>query len=254
MEEDSLCFIAWTEKANEENGKILYEIIEHVVKGGSISDFAGGRYVGMVEGTVGATVPALENLDGGTDVGEGAYQLYSIDSTKEIYDAYLTKLEAAGFKLHTTNVMNKTHTATYYNDDTVVNVMFAGGDPEGALGKTTDRSLRVIVDPMAITSLPSTEKPADADANVTVSSVTLMHPHNLCVVIQLSNGHFVILDSGNNGTQKVLSDFLRSKAPDKNNVIIDAWIFSHFHQDHIGGFIDYMNTSSLTRYIKQPHL
>ena len=127
VEEDSLSFIAWTEAANEAAGEILYEIIEHVVSGGSISDFAGGRYVGTVEGTVGADVPMIEGLDSGNDVGEGAYQLYSLDSTKEIYDAYLAKLEAAGYKKYTDNVMNKTVCATYYNDDTVVSVLFAGG-------------------------------------------------------------------------------------------------------------------------------
>ena len=249
VNENSLCFISWTEPATAAAGEILYEIIEHVVKGGSFADFAGARYVSAVEGTVGEDVPALEGLDGGTDVGEGAYQLYSLDSTKEIYDEYLAKLEAAGYKLHVTNVMNKTYTATYYNDDTVVNVMFAGGDPEGTLGVDTDRSLRVVVDPMAITALPSTEKPALPEAPVTVSSITQLSPTNLCMIIQLSNGHFVILDSGNNGCQGDISKFLRSKAPDKNNVVVEAWIFSHFHQDHIGGFIDYMGVSSLNRYI-----
>ena len=247
---DSLCFIAWTEAANEENGAILYEIIDHVVKGGSFSDFVGGRYVGTVEGTVGADVPALEGLDGGTDVGEGAYQIFSLDSTKEIYDAYLTKLEAAGYTLYTTNVMNQTHCATFYNDDTVVNVMFAGGDAEGTLGVDADRSLRVVIDPLAITALPSLEKPADANATVTVSSVTQLYPTNLCIIFQLSNGHFIILDSGNNGDTKAIVNFLRSKAPDPNNVVIEAWIFSHFHQDHIGGFVDAFTTTSMRSYAR----
>ena len=249
VNEDSLCYIAWTEAANKENGKIFYEIIEHVVKGGSISDFAGGRYVGMVEGTVGEDVPVLDGLDSGTDVGEGAYQLYSLDSTKEIYDAYLAKLEAAGYTFHTSNVMGKTYAATYYNDDTVINVMFAGGDPDGRLGKNSDRSLRVIVEPKSNTALPATEKPADATATVTPTTVTQLYPTNLCIIFQLSNGHFIVLDSGNNGNQKAIVDFLRANAPDKNNVIVEAWIFSHFHQDHIGGFIDFMNSSSLKRYV-----
>ena len=246
---DSLCFIAWTEDANEENAAILYEIIDHVVKGGSYSDFIGGRYVSTVEGTVGENLPALPGLDGGTDVGEGAYQVFSLDSTKEIYDAYLKSLEDAGYKLHTTNVMNKTYAATYYNDNEVVNVVFAGGDPDGTLGVDADRSLRVVVDPMSITALPSTERPADADAEVAISSVSQLWDTNLCIVIQLSNGHYVILDAGNNGKQKVIVEFLKANAPDPKNIVIEAWIFSHFHQDHIGGFIDYMNAASLQRGI-----
>ena len=248
VNEDSLCFIAWTEASNEAAGKILYEIIDHVVKGGSFSDFVGARYVSTVEGTVGADLPALPGLDGGTDVGEGAYQVFSLDSTKEIYDAYLAALAEAGYTFYTSNVMNKTHTATYYNDNEVVNVVFAGGDPEGTLGVDADRSLRVVVDPKAITALPSLEKPDDADADVTVTSVTQLWDTNLCIVFQLSNGHFVILDSGNNGKQKVISDFLRKMAPD-GKPVVEAWFFSHFHQDHIGGFVEYMGISSLNRYV-----
>jgi len=248
VDENSISFVCWTEEAAVETVKLFREIIKHVVNGGSINDFAGGKYIGTVEGQVGDKVPHLDGLDGGTDVGEGSFQVYSLDSTKEIYDGYLKKLENAGFTLHTTNVMNKTYCATYYNEDTVVNVMFAGGDPNGILGVDADRSLRVVVDPLSNTALPATEKPADADANVTVSSITQMSPHNLCIVIQLSNGHFVILDSGNNGTQKELSDFLKKMAPD-GKPVVEAWFFSHFHQDHIGGFVDYMGVSSLSRYV-----
>ena len=246
--EDSLSFIAWTEAANAEAAAILYEIIEHVVNGGSISDFAGGRYVGTVKGTVGESLPALPGLDGGTDVGEGAYQIYSIESTKEIYDAYLKSLEDAGYTLHTTNVMNKTYCATYYNATEVVNVMFAGDMEKSFEVLHPDHSLRVVVDPISITALPSTEIPADADSDAAISSVTLLYPHNLCMVFQLTNGHFIVLDSGNNGTQKEISDFLRDKAPD-GKPVVEAWIFSHFHQDHLGGFIEYMNISSLSRYV-----
>ena len=72
---------------------------------------------------------------------------------------------------------------------------------------------------------------------------------NLCLVIRLSNGHFIVVDSNCNGTQKSILDTLREQAPDKNNVIIDAWILTHFHQDHIGGFVDFIGLSSCLRYV-----
>ena len=256
VNDDSLCFVGWTEAGSAAAGDIFYEILEHVVSGGSISDFAGGRYVGQLEDQVGEDVPMIEDLDSGTDVGEGAMQLYTLDSTKAAYDAYLAKLEAVGYEKYTENVMaGKVYVSTYVKDNTVVTVQFSNGDPNGKIdivydksGMTADRSLRVIIEPLSNTALPSLEKPEDADAKVTVSSVTQMSPHNLCVVIQLSNGHFIVFDSGNNGTQKVLSDFLRDKAPD-GKPVVEAWIFSHFHQDHIGGFVDYTGVSSLMRYI-----
>ena len=253
---DTICLAGWTEAGSAAATDILYEVFDHVAAGGSYTDFIGGRYVGQVEGQVGADVPMLEDLDSGTDVGEGAMQLYTLDSTKAAYDAYLAKLEAVGYTKYTENVMaGKVYVSTYVKDNTVVTVQFSDGDPNGKINvnydkinMTADRSLRVIIEPLSNTALPSLEKPEDADANVTVSSITQMYPQNLCIVVQLSNGHFIIFDSGNNGTQKSLSDFLREKAPD-GKPVVEAWIFSHFHQDHIGGFVDYMGVSSLTRYI-----
>ena len=145
--------------------------------------------------------------------------------------------------------MNRVVVSTYYNDDTVVNVQFANGDTSGFNVATADTSLRVVVEPLANTALPATTAPEDANATVTVSSVSQLSKTNLCLVFQLSNGHFVIVDSGENGNQRAISDFIRSKAPDRNKVVVDAWFFTHFHQDHIGGFVDYMGVSSLLRYV-----
>ena len=153
VNDNSLCFVGWTEAGSAAAGDILYEIIDHVVSGGSITDFAGGKYVGQLEDQVGADVPMLEGIFSGTDVGEGAMQLYTIDSTKAAYDAYLAKLETAGYTKYTENVMaGKVYAATYVKDNTVVTVQFSDGDPNGKLelkydksGMTADRSLRAPV-------------------------------------------------------------------------------------------------------------
>jgi len=245
--EDSIVFVGWNEKASAAAYDVLYEIIDHVVAGGKTSDLVGLIYKGTVPEQVGDDIPKLDGFDSVTDVGEDAFHVYKLDATAEEYNSYLALLEKAGYTLYTTNVMNNTLCATYCNEDTVVNVTYGGGDADKPI-EEVDRSLRVVVDPLANAPLPSKEKPADADSNVTVTSVTQMYPHNLCIVFQLSNGHFIVFDSGNNGTQKELSDFLRKMAPD-GKPVVEAWIFSHFHQDHIGGFIDYMGVSALTRYI-----
>ena len=70
-----------------------------------------------------------------SDVGEGAVQIYSLNSSKE---EYCRSIEKEGYALYTANIMNKTLYATYCNGEVVINVVF-GGD--------TDRSLRIVAEP-----------------------------------------------------------------------------------------------------------
>ena len=246
--EDSITAIGWNQDAAYAAYDIIVELFDHVIAGGKTSDF-GELYSSELTAVMYDPALRFDSFDGITDVGENAYLIYKLVSNMDEYDAYCAQLEKGGYTLYTTNLIaEKVHFATYYNDDTVVNVQFANGGNRTMQNLNPDNSLRIVVEPLANTALPSLEKPEDADAKVTVSSITQMYPHNLCLVLQLSNGHFIVIDSGNNGTQKVLSDFLRAKAPD-GKPIVDAWIMTHFHQDHIGGFVDYMGVNSLKRYI-----
>ena len=256
---DSLCFMCWDESSYEAACAIYYEIFDHVFKGGSFLDFEGGKYVGAAETTLDSDAPIPEKFDSITDVGEGAVQFYSLDSTMEEFEAYCARVADAGFALHTTNVMNKTHCATYYNDKYIVNVVFAGGDAEGVLGETADRSLRIVIEPTAGTALPMLEKETATEEAATPIKLVMLDNNsdhsvdkfsregNLCLIIQLSNGHFIVIDSNNNACAKSVNDYLRGMAPD-GKPIVDAWILTHFHEDHIGGFVTLCNSSSMLRY------
>ena len=81
-------------------------------------------------------LPQCQYLE--SDVGEGAVQIYSLNSNKEEYVEYCRSLEKNGYALYTANIMSKTLCTTYYNGEVVVNVVF-GGD--------TDRSLRIVAEP-----------------------------------------------------------------------------------------------------------
>lgn len=237
-----IAFVGWTEEAAALAYATIYEMVEHAFLNGTASCFDGAVYTGELSDLVYDEALRLDDLDSITDVGEGAYMLYKLTSSKDDYEAYCEKLKAAGYALHTTNTINTVLFATYYNEDIVINVQY-GGDNE--------RSLRIVIEPMANTTLPMLAPPEDANSDVTGSSISMLdHPNvadgNLCLVIQLSNGHFIIVDSNTNGTQKGISDFLKAKAPD-GKPVIEAWILTHFHQDHIGGFIDFVSNSRCMR-------
>jgi len=60
-----------------------------------------------------------------------------------------------------------------------------------------------------------------------------------CQIVRLADGSFVILDSayGNRDqTEDLIYDILKKQAPDPDHIVIAAWLFTHAHADHVGGF------------------
>ena len=59
-------------------------------------------------------------------------------------------------------------------------------------------------------------------------------------VFQMENGHFIIIDGGyfTEGEDRRLYKFLTDNSSEKP--VIEAWFFSHAHQDHVGNFIEFI--------------
>jgi beta-lactamase superfamily II metal-dependent hydrolase len=62
---------------------------------------------------------------------------------------------------------------------------------------------------------------------------------SLGYIIRLADGTFIIMDSGEpyEGVEERIYDILKVQAPDPQNIVVSAWIITHGHSDHVGGFI-----------------
>ena len=60
-------------------------------------------------------------------------------------------------------------------------------------------------------------------------------------IMRLDDGTFLIIDGGEyyDGVEVRIYDILKSLAPDPNNIVICAWILTHGHYDHVGGFMKF---------------
>ena len=208
-------------------------------------------YSGYSDRVGGAGLPWLKDATLVTDSGYGSFQIIKNGATQAQYNAYKNALADLGYSLYTTNTMGgKYQSATYHNDENIVTVNYGKHfssklytDVVGNIS-TTVNSLRVMVDSKNAFDLPTKTVPSYTPSAQSV--LVQVGPTNLCEIIRLDNGEFIIIDSGSRGNGAAILSELAALSPDGHPVIA-AWYFSHFHQDHIGGFIDIAYNNDFSR-------
>ena len=219
-----ICVIGHTEYAMEKATELLIAAFEYVGEGGSTSDLC-TLYTNETDSV---SVPHAEGVTAITDAGSGSYLLLCRDADEAAYLRYTEKLKSSGYSLYTERQFLGTLCSTFLNDGAIVNITYGG---EG------DRVLRIVADSRKKTGLPPKE-PSYEKKN---APRLIQQDHNwMCYILKLENGEFVIFDSGNNGCDRGIYNTLMAESDDGHPVVA-AWFFTHYHQDHIGGFVDFAN-------------
>ena len=168
------------------------------------------------------------------DMGEGAEMLtYQKVWDKDKYLAHLELVKNGGFTLYSENNINGNYYASWINENIQLNTIYM---PELGL-------VRLVAEPLA--ELPGkAEENVYQDAGMATLAVQVgvnydgLTRNGMCYIYRLCDGSFIIVDSGFN-QEKVadaIYDTLVALAPESGEIVIAAWIFSHAHSDHTGGF------------------
>ena len=162
--------------------------------------------------------------------------IYETDA--EMYEYYSVRLEAYGYTLYSENEISGNLYSTYTKEDEMLYYYFCPNSGE----------TRVII--AEDVNLPSLEE---------IKYTKVCEPAFICLrslddkgavsgdsqgcIIRFADGSFMIYDGGNNNSyqSKQIYDLLINFAPDPQNVVVRAWVFSHFHGDHIGAFRNYVD-------------
>ena len=184
-----------------------------------------------------AQLPICENATLGIIYNgeEKCPQLVLTDTTPEAYGAYVEKIAGQGYTLYAENAFNDNRFATYINDSYVINVGYYA----------YENSIRATVE--AKGALPPREGDSSYTNKIQPSVVQFgmfpdaegkMPNNGQGHLFQLSDGSYLIVDGGLLGEvyAKQLYDYMYANAPDKNNITIAAWIFTHSHADHTGAY------------------
>ena len=199
-------------------------------------------------GTKSEQLNALPGYEGGVfysyyAAGGNCDEIIVRETNLDQYNAYLKKLDAAGFKCYTTNEIAGNHFATYTNDKYTVTAGYYD----------YETSARLLIEPLAPAVGLESE---NVYTRVTTSQIIMMGmeltkadgsytSNGLSVVIRLTDGRFIVVDGGHNNSAvaKEVGDTLREYSAEyrKPNEapVVAAWIVTHAHGDHYGALLNH---------------
>ena len=194
-------------------------------------------------GTKNEKLNALPGYEGGAfysyyAAGANCDEIIINETNLDQYNAYLKKLDAAGFTCYTTNEIAGNHFATYTNAKYTVTAGYYA----------YETAARLLIEPLA----PAVGLESDnVYTPITTSQITMLGleyaksdgsyaSNGLSVLIRLTDGRFIVVDGGfNNGSvAKLLADTMKEQsaayAKSTSDITIAAWIVTHAHGDHYG--------------------
>ena len=173
-------------------------------------------------------------------------QMIFTNTTEDDFNGYGALLLSKGYQQHSTSERGKVKTSIFYNEKDIITVVYEGYYKE----------INVIMDDRAEVSLPAMDTSYTKVCDTVFAQVGVAYPYadgsiqnnGMCYVWRLEDGRFIVYDGSFN--QNFASDNLKkvldTLAVDKNNIVIAAWIISHFHQDHVGTFINFSKKYATT--------
>lgn len=236
--DSNISLVGWREEAFDKALGVLISAIDHVRMGGRTGNLD-SLYIGEFGSIPGKNIPKINDFVTVTDAGDGAYCVLVKPASTEKYEDYKTSLEKAGFALHASNKMNTLLCHTYYDDSAVITLTYDTNPDNG-------NDMRLVVEPRAMTTLPSAEP--QVYTPVCKSSITQVSPNRMTYIIKLDNGEFIIADSGQNRQHSYIYNELM-RLSDDGKPVIALWTFSHFHQDHNGGFVEFVQNEEYMKNV-----
>ncbi|MBO4213324.1 MAG: hypothetical protein J5894_04335 [Clostridia bacterium] len=178
-------------------------------------------------------------------VGEARYDIDSFarkytETTDEDFEDYIAILGANGYTCHATNdIDGECYQATYYNNEYTVNVAYYAITGETfitAEQKGTLSELQI-----------APAKQVTSDETIYVSP--RLAEFGECDIFKLSNGHFVVIDGAQKSNAELLIQTLEAYTDGDEKPVVDAWFFTHAHDDHVGACMEIANDPELVERV-----
>ncbi len=243
------------ELASGDMNSILSKIPAYTHDGTYVDTYDMGASGDYIDKTGAAVSGVVDELGGGmmmvyTGASAGGYENYRSD------------LKKMGYRLYADNDLNGNLFATYVTEENVVTLSYL---------PACDNQLSILVEPMRdLQGLKEENVYQNRQVENKAILLTCAHvgkDNGLCLLFQLCDGSFVIVDSGYGigfypdeknspdyqNAAKDIYQIMYHLAPDPDNIVVAAWFFTHPHYDHMGGlgpFADlYSDTVTVEKFV-----
>ena len=221
-------FIGWIEKQTEDGKCVLPEGFFSTCDS-SNRDY---RKFRDVPGYPGGKIEDISEL------GDRYYQVTIYDTDKDMYDAYEAVVCGDGYTLYSENEISGNSYSTYTKEKEMLYYYYC---------ENTGETRVIITENARLPSLDEVEY-----KKVCEPAFIVLSTHNdegkvagdaQGCIIRFADGSFMVYDGGNKNSYQAthIYETLREYAPDPQNIVIRAWMFSHFHSDHTGAFQSFVS-------------
>ena len=184
----------------------------------------------------------------GRDAGHGSKIYIANNANSAHFTKYTAALTSAGFTAYATNKLHTCEFATFVTKEQIVHVMFFAAKSV----------IKVTVDPRSSFGLPGlkgendTPNPSNTPTEFVqlgMKQVPNAAENGMGYLVKLPNGKFVVVDggfaydSGGGGSSaNFLIQTMKKMQGNSNKPVIAAYIITHIHTDHAGGFMGIANS------------
>ena len=165
-------------------------------------------------------------------------------TTLEEYEKYIALLERQGYTLAADNGPNGIHQDVYYTalqkDETTIHLVYQA---------LPGRTYVIVGDKEQLSPhLTDSDSYRAGIRDDIKTSLTLLDPScgsALAMILQLRNGHFICIDSGEPEEASLILKYLQEMAPAGEKPVVEAWFLTHGHNDHYGGLKAFSNSQQM---------
>ena len=183
----------------------------------------------------------------GRDAGHGSKIYIANNANSTHFTKYVAALKSAGFTAYATNKLHTNEFATFVTKEQIVHVMFFA--PKNVI--------KVTVDPRSTFGLPGIKGENDSPnpnnlptefVQLGMKQVPNAAENGMGYLVKLPNNKFIVVDGGfayDGGGGGSSGDFLirtmKKMQGNDSKPVIAAYIITHIHTDHAGGFMGLAN-------------